>query len=194
MKVKVCGITNADDAHMAAELGADYLGLIFAAESPRAVNVATARAILSTLTRVLAVGVFVEQSLAEIERTAAELNLHAVQLYGRYRHLPRNVVSIRAVRVRDGRSLATLRNGHGTYILLDFFHPGRSGGNGASFDWSLLPTRLDRVFLAGGIGPDNVRAAALRKPFALDVCSRVEKRPGLKDPDKLRRLFEEIRS
>jgi phosphoribosylanthranilate isomerase len=194
MKVKICGITNIDDALMAEELGADYIGLIFAAESPRAVSVAQARAMAPALRRARLVGVFVRQTLSEVERIAAEVPLDAVQHYRRYRRPPRGALSIRALRVRDRRALTAIERSPCDFVLLDAHVDGAMGGTGGAFDWSLLPRRLDRVFLAGGIGPENVRAAAALRPFAVDVCSRVERCPGTKDPAKLRRLFEEFRS
>ncbi len=192
MKVKICGITNVEDALLAESFGADFVGLIFARSSPRAVDRERARRIVEALSTAKPVGVFVEQSIAEVEEIARDVGLYGVQLYRRPSRPARGVRTIRAIRVRDRRSFASMRSGAADYFLLDA-HNGRAmGGTGLSFDWSLLPDRLNRVFLAGGIGPANVRLAAKHRPFAVDVCSGVESEPGIKDAAKLRRLFEEI--
>jgi phosphoribosylanthranilate isomerase len=192
MRVKICGITRPEDARLAERLGADFVGLVFARRSKRRVDETTAKRIADTLSRAAPVGIFVEQTLAEVEATARRVGLRAVQLYRRTRRRLRGVETIQAIRVRDGRSLAALQSPIPTYHLLDAWHPSQTGGTGRSFDWSLLPDDLGRVFLAGGIRPENVRAAAALRPFGIDVSSGVESSPGVKDPARLEQLFSEI--
>lgn len=178
-KVKICGITRAEDAELAIELGADYLGFIFVPESPRYV-------VHPPQTHgVLRVGVFRGTSCNEILRTIEAAKLDLVQIHGNF--VDPGVPVIHAFKVGDTlpdtRTLAD-------YVLFD-----TGGGTGRTFDWSLLE-RYDRTkpfFLAGGLHPDNVAdAIAATHPYAIDVASGVERAPGIKDHDKLRKLFEAI--
>lgn len=178
-KVKICGITRQEDADLAIELGADYLGFIFVKESPRYVAVPPATK------GVPRVGVFRNASPDEILITAEAAKLDLVQLHGDETYTL-DLPTIKAFHVHD-----TLPDTSGTradYILFD-----TGGGTGRTFDWDLLAgyPRTKPFFLAGGINPDNVAEAIARThPFAVDVASGVESAPGIKDHDKLRRLFE----
>ena len=179
-KVKICGITRAEDAELAIALGADYLGFIFVKESPRYVEHAP------RTSGVQRVGVFRGSTSEEIARIANEEQLDLIQIHGDAERVDRPL--IHAFNVKD--SLPDT-NTDADYILFD-----TGGGTGRTFDWNLLATypRTKPFFLAGGITPDNV-AEAIEKtnPYAIDVASGVEKSPGVKDHDKLRRLFEAIR-
>ncbi|HEV7237739.1 MAG TPA: phosphoribosylanthranilate isomerase [Thermoanaerobaculia bacterium] len=178
-KIKICGITRAEDAELAIELGADYLGFIFVSESPRHV-VQPPRT-----ERVKRVGVFRGASRDEILRTIDAAKLDMVQIHGDAIDL--GIPMIRAFKVED-----TLpdTNTRADYILFD-----TGGGTGRVFDWDLLAgyDRTKPFFLAGGITPDNVAEAIVKtNPYAIDVASGVEERPGVKDHGKLRALFEAI--
>ncbi len=212
MKVKICGITNAGDAQLAESLGADYVGLIFAKGSARCIDVSTAADIAESLAFARLVGVFVEQSLSEVEEIAQLVGLDAVQLYRRPRRRPQGVKYIQAIRVRrhprsgtnrlrrrldplrGGRSLRGVKSSIPDYFLVDTYHETAMGGTGDSFEWSVLPSKLEKVFLSGGINVNNVRLARRLNPYAIDVCSSVECRPGIKDHTRLERLFEEVRA
>lgn len=180
-KVKICGITRAEDAELAIELGADYLGFIFVKESPRYVERAP------RTSGVKRVGVFRGATVDEIVRIAEAAQLDLVQLHGDEPYTL-DIPTIKAFNVRD--TLPDTTTG-ADYILFD-----TGGGTGRTFDWSLLAgyPRTKPFFLAGGITPDNVAEAIARtNPFAIDVASGVESSPGVKDPRKLRTLFERIR-
>ena len=181
-KIKICGITRQEDAALAADLGADFLGFIFVKSSPRYIEPEGARVVESSSRRV---GVFRNESAEEIARIAEIARLDFVQLHGTqaFGGLP----VIRALHVKD--SLPPIDN-DADYILFD-----TGGGTGRTFDWSLVANypRTKPFFLAGGITPENVEEAiAATQPFAIDVASGVERAPGIKDPDKLKRLFERI--
>ncbi len=194
MKIKICGITSVADARMAESLGADYVGIIFAKASPRCVDVPAAVDIAASLSSARLVGVFVEHSLAEIEKIAAQVGLHAVQLYHPPERPPSSAVYILAIRVRDRSSLKAMESSVPDYYLTDAHGERAMGGTGQTFEWSLLPRQLDKVFLSGGIDAGNVGRARTLNPYAIDVCSGVESRPGVKDPGKLEQFFEEARA
>ena len=192
VKVKVCGITNTNDARVAESLGADFIGLVFVPSSPRCVDVAQAASIVGALKRARPIGVFVDTEPDRIESTAARVGLYAVQIYDVPGRPLTGVKCIRAIRVKDRESLSALTAGGADYFLLDSHTQSSMGGTGIAFDWSLLPGDLSRVFLSGGLNPENAREASRLGPFALDVCSGLEGRPGLKDEEKMRRFFAEV--
>jgi phosphoribosylanthranilate isomerase len=203
MKVKVCGVVDPENARMVVDLGADFLGLNFCARSPRFVAAARAREIADAVRgRIPLVGVFVNSAPAEVADVAARVGLDLLQFSGD--ETPEDVApfagrAIKAFR-RGGdpgaAALAPYEDAWG--LLFDAPHDTLYGGTGVAWSYEAvartvrrLPGR--RVFLAGGIGPDNVRrAVAVSRPYAVDVCSRVESAPGIKDPELLRRLFEEV--
>jgi phosphoribosylanthranilate isomerase len=197
--VKVCGITNWADARRAVEAGAGALGFNFYRRSPRYVSPAKARKIVERLpARILAVGVFVNEPAASVRRIARAAQLDWVQLHGGERpaevaHLAEFYPVVKAFRVRAGFRPARLaRYRSAAAFLLDSFHPGLRGGTGRRFDWRIArqAKRYGKIVLAGGLGPENVAEAIARvRPFAIDVCSGVEARPGKKDPARLGELM-----
>lgn len=188
VRVKICGITNVDDARHAAACGADAVGLVFFAKSPRCVEPEQARQIVAALPPlVAAVGLFVNETSARIREIATFCGLSALQLHGDERPqaclLPPWRV-IKALRVRDGSSLTGLESWPVSALLLDAWQEGSYGGTGHRFDWSLAVNAAGPpIILAGGLTPDNV-AEAVRtvRPWAVDVSSGVEATPGRKDP------------
>lgn len=195
-KIKICGITQLDDALLAEQLGANFIGLIFHKDSPRCVTPQTALQIAKALGRARPIGVFVSQTPAEVAAIAAQVGLYGVQVYARIcLELPKHLIKIQALRVRDAQDLAMIEHNSGAdFYLLDRYHHQHYGGTGAAFDWRILPEERGNLFIAGGINPGNVRAACALKPYAIDVASGVEAIPGKKDPDKLTALFKEIQS
>jgi len=202
VKVKICGITNWADARLACKSGADFLGFNFYRPSPRYIKPAKAREIVRRLPKkVAAVGIFVnetEQAMLEIARA---VGLRYFQLHGdespmlisRLRRSLPSVKVIKAIRVRTNIRADQVRSFRGaSAILLDGFDSRRRGGTGKTFDWSLVArfrTRR-RVFLAGGLTPDNVAdAICATRPYAIDVCSGVEMAPGKKDSAKVKALM-----
>ena len=203
VKVKVCGVTDPANAAAAVELGADFLGLNFYPRSPRFLEVGRALEIAGAVGgRVPLVGVFVNAPAAEVEEIAERVGLDLLQFSGD--EGPETIAPFAPKAIKAFRTGGLPRReevaAYGTVwgILIDAVHDALFGGTGAPWDYGAvgggraeLPGRL---FLAGGIGPDNARrAVAGVRPYALDVCSRVESAPGIKDPDLLRRLFEEVR-
>ncbi len=201
--VKICGITNWADARGAVEAGADALGFNFYPASPRYLTPAAARKITDRLPeRVLAVGVFVNEPPARVHAMARDAGLDWVQLHGEEKpraveELARSFGVIKAFRVRAGFRPARLGRYRGAAaFLLDGFRAGQHGGTGRRFDWRLArrAKRYGRIVLAGGLNPENVAEAIARvRPFAIDVSSGVEARPGKKDPARLRQLMREVK-
>lgn len=202
--VKICGITSPEDARLAAEAGADAVGLVFWPGSPRHVDVETARRIGEALPPfVVRVGVFVDAPREELVRTAEEARLDLLQLHGgeppeAFADLPRR--GLKAVRVGSGFAPqeALRYEGRAAGLLLDTHRAGLPGGTGETFDWSLVREVRKRavfVVLAGGLRPDNV-AEALKAvgPDGVDVSSGVEKALGRKDAAKVRSFVEAVRS
>ena len=198
MIVKICGITRAEDARLAASLGATAVGFIFWPSSPRAISPLRARAIVDALpASVTTVGVFVNAGRDEIEAAADEANLQAVQLHGDEtpdlaRSLSRRV--IKAIPL-TGDIDERVNEWPGTMLLLDAHDAARRGGTGRVVDWDRAAAiaRAHDIILAGGLGPANVADAVARvRPAGIDVSSGVESSPGIKDPGKLRALFDAL--
>ena len=203
VKVKVCGITNLDDALAASEAGADALGFNFYARSPRYLTLAEARRIVAEMpASVLCIGVFVnEDHPAVVERMAGEAGLSAVQLHGDeppdYCAALGRLKVIKALRVGEDFAPAAATRYPVTSVLLDAFHARARGGTGETFDWALARrTRelVPQLYLAGGLTPENVEGAiAAVSPYAVDVCSGVELAPGRKDAARVRAFVAAVR-
>jgi len=203
VRVKVCGITNLEDALAAVEAGADLLGFNFYTRSKRYVSPHDARAVIEKLPAgVLSVGVFVNEDGPEaVERIAGEAGVGAAQLHGdetpEFCARVRGLMTLKALRVGADYS-AERAAVYGTdAVLLDAFVAEAWGGTGHTFDWSLARSTREvvpRLFLAGGLTPDNVAAAVEAVgPYAVDVCSGVETSPGRKSFQLMRRFVEAVR-
>ena len=200
--VKVCGVTNVEDALAALDAGADMLGFNFYARSPRYVTPAAARKIVEQLREgVSCVGVFVNEAApAEVERIAREAGLGAVQLHGdespEFCRSLGGLTTIKALRVGADYKPESAAAYQTDAVLLDAYVAGARGGTGRTFDWrlaTLTRERVPRLFLAGGLNPDNVApAVAAVRPYAVDVCSGVETSPGRKSPELMRRFVNEV--
>lgn len=196
-RVKICGVRRAEDALLAAELGAAAVGFVFWPESPRFIDPYRAKQIVERLPPfVAAVGVFVDQPPEYVLGVAGLLNLGAIQLHGdeTVDDYARGAFRlIKAVPVTGAFEPAALRRVPArATVLLDAHDPVRRGGTGRTIDWSAAATaaRLRPVILSGGLTPANVAAAvAAVQPYAVDVSSGVESAPGIKHPDRLRALF-----
>ena len=199
VRIKICGVTRAEDALAAVRLGADALGFNFWPGSRRHVSPAAARAIIARLPPfVTSVGVFVNQPEGEMRATAAESGIQVFQLHGDEppelcSRLPLPVV--KAIPVDQVRTLSKLLSYEVSAFLLDT--PSRGyGGSGEPFDWSLAEgvSEVAPVILAGGLTPENV-ADAVRavRPYAVDVASGVESSPGVKDVIRMSRFVTAVR-
>lgn len=201
MRVKICGITNLDDAAEAVRLGAWAIGLIHYAESPRAVEAAEAVRISAAFRRKCeVVGVFVNPELDEVAKAVEDAGLTMVQLNGEEGpsfcgEVARRtgVKVIKAVHVSSAADVHAAEALRTDYHLFDRAARGLWGGSGESFDWGLLREHRSEVpaILAGGLCPDNVaEAIAIVHPFAVDVASGVEAEPGRKDHAAMTAFFE----
>jgi phosphoribosylanthranilate isomerase len=201
VKVKVCGITNIDDALKAMEFGADALGFNFYPPSPRCLSPERARAILADLpSRICRVAVFVNEPKMRVQEILSEAGLpdsgqafNAVQFHGE--ESPEycrewGLKVIKAFRVRDRGSLVGVNKFPADLYLLDSWAPGY-GGSGSSFLWDWLEEmESDRLILSGGLNLANIdRAVRQVRPYGVDVCSGVEARPGVKDHTKLKEFI-----
>jgi len=200
VKVKICGLTSYEDAAAAMEMGADLLGFNFYPKSPRYISPEKAAKIISKLPAFIdIVGVFVNSSLEEIRDTIDQCQLNWVQLHGDESPqfcrelLWHNVKTMKAIRVKDKSDIDRAQSYFTDAILLDAFNPQKYGGTGLTFDWNIIGHITKRVFLAGGINPDNAARAVRLGVYGIDVCSGIEAQPGKKDHKKMKKLFENIR-
>ncbi len=201
VKVKICGITSVADGLVAAEAGADMIGLMFAAQSPRLISLATAAEISRALPPfVLRVGVFVNPEPDFVTQAIAACGLNLLQFHGDETSefcTQFGMMSVKALRVKDADSLRALENYSTDAFLLDAHSKSGLGGTGEKFNWDLAVEAQKfgkPIFLAGGLTPANV-ADAVKKvnPFAVDVSSGVESAPGKKDAAKMRAFIQTVR-
>lgn len=199
-RIKICGITSPDDGRLAVEAGADAIGLVFHPPSPRAVSVDQAAAICAELPAfVTAVGLFVDPDAEQVAHALNGCPLDILQFHG---HESPGFCAgfgrryLKAVRMGTGTDLEEMAGRYGgRRLLLDAYVPGQAGGTGETFRWSLIPAGLaPGVVLAGGLTPGNV-AEAVRtvRPFAVDVSSGVEDRPGVKSAERLAAFVQGVR-
>ena len=207
-RIKVCGITNLEDAEMALVLGAWALGMIFFAGSPRSCSLAEAERIAAALHRKVELcGVFVNAPLEQVVHTSEDLGLSMLQLHGDEgpsycaEATRRNGARvIKAAQVSGPGDVRDLERFHVDFHLLDARasepeRQGLRGGTGETFDWTLLEGRRSKVplILSGGLSAENVaEAIQLTHPYAVDTASGTESSPGRKDPRKLRAFFDAV--
>jgi phosphoribosylanthranilate isomerase len=216
--VKICGITNLEDALVAVDAGADAVGFVFYEKSPRKVDVQTVREIISKLPeRLEKVGVFVDQSVEQVKETAKQAGLTAAQLHGG--RLAKEVwsdsrpasecigvskmIPVIPAGSLDNGGIFISQEAHASVfaLLIDAPKNGLPGGTGEKFDWQNARGMVESlglmvpVIVAGGLKPDNVgEALNLFRPFGVDVSSGVEAKPGKKDPDKVRAFVRTVRT
>lgn len=199
--VKICGITNLEDARFAVRCGADAIGFIFHEESPRFISHRKAAEIAQALPeRVSKIGVFVNADLKFIHEIARHVNLSAVQLLGE--EGPDDLVNfetsvIKVFRVGKNFDVEIMKNYLVDAFLLDTMKAGVFGGTGKTFDWNvaLKAKEYGRIILSGGLTPENVEdAVRFVRPYGVDVSSGVEAKPGKKDPAKVRDFIARAKS
>ena len=198
VRVKICGLTSVADARAAAAAGADMIGLMFYEGSPRHITLPQAAEISRALSPfVLKVGVFVNPEAAQVLEAVAACGLNLLQFHGDEPSgfcTQFGIMSMKALRVKDAASLASLEQYHTDAFLLDAYSQSGLGGTGEKFNWDLAleAQKFGKpIFLAGGLTPENV-AAAVRQvnPFAVDVSSGVEFAPGKKDAAKVQAFIQ----
>jgi phosphoribosylanthranilate isomerase len=201
VRIKICGITNGEDALAAARFGADALGFIFA-PSPRRIAPEKARQIIKVLPPLVqTVGVFVDEDLGEVSSVAQMCGLDILQFHGSesadycdsFDHRV-----IKAVRLRNRQDLKSLPKYDGVVqaLLLDTYVPDKVGGTGMTFnwEWALEAGKYGRIILAGGLSAENVAAAiSIVKPYGVDASSSLEQSPGIKDHEKMAQFIAEVR-
>ncbi|MAE36116.1 MAG: phosphoribosylanthranilate isomerase [Oceanospirillaceae bacterium] len=199
-RIKICGITRAEDADAAVEAGADALGLVFYPPSPRAVDVAQAVDAVGNVPAFVSVtALFVNPTVEEVQRVLDSVRIDLIQFHGDEdddfcRQFKRPY--IKALRVRQASDVVAscMRFPGALAILLDSYKPGVPGGTGETFDWSLIPeTPPKPIILAGGLEPDNVASAITQiRPFAVDISGGVEASKGIKDHRKIEEFVNEV--
>ena len=197
--IKICGITNVEDALAAASMKVNAVGFVFA-PSPRRIETSVAREIIRQLPRaLLKVGVFVNQDYSEVEEIASECGLSALQFHGDEspEYCQRfSLPTLKAIRIKSVDSLKEMDRFSQATLLLDTFRPTQAGGTGVSFPWEIALRAKERrnFILSGGLTPGNVREAIqFVHPFGVDVSSGVESIPGKKGLSKMVEFVKEVK-
>ena len=198
MKVKICGITNMEDALLCQELGADALGFIFYNKSKRFIPLDKAAEISKNLSPfIMKIGVFVNESAETINQIVEKVKLNAIQLHGEeepefLKTIPLQV--IKSFRINNGFDFSILKTYQNAWYLLDTFSETEYGGTGKSFNWNIIPEDIrGNIILAGGVSSDNIEDIFYNiRPAAVDVSSSLEKEPGKKDIEKVKQFFKTI--
>jgi phosphoribosylanthranilate isomerase len=198
MRVKICGITNIEDALLCSELKADAVGFIFYKRSNRFISIENAKEIIKYLpSDIKKVGVFVNQNPEEINIISKEIKLSIVQLH--FDSPPSSISKfdlpvIKSFMISNDFDFDILNNYNNCTFLLDTFSPTEAGGTGKSFDWNLIPHELrNRIILAGGISINNIEDIFKKiHPYAVDLSSSLEQSPGKKDVKKLKDFFNKV--
>ncbi len=203
VRVKICGITNLEDALLAVDYGADALGFVFFKKSPRYISPAKAKAIIKRLPPfITCVGVFVNEKKKEIEKISEQTGINAIQLHG---DEPPRTCRIsgypitKAVRVKSLENLELLSKYKDcvSSFLLDTYTPEKYGGTGQIFNWDIAveAKRFGRIILAGGLTAENIeKAIRFVHPYAVDVSSGVEAEKGIKDHKKIKAFIEKAKA
>ncbi|TDX30476.1 phosphoribosylanthranilate isomerase [Modicisalibacter xianhensis] len=197
-RVKICGLTRAEDIDAAVAAGADALGFVMWPGSPRALDLERLAALTARVPAfVTRVGLFVDQSSAFVR--ACEAHLDLVQFHGDETPAECHEATrpwVKALRMRDDIDLARAAHDYAGArgLLLDAYKPGVPGGTGETFDWGRIPASLEKpVILAGGLDASNVgEAVRMVRPYAVDVSGGVEQAKGIKDPDKIRAFVRQV--
>jgi phosphoribosylanthranilate isomerase len=198
IKVKICGITNIDDALLSIELGADMLGFIFYPKSKRYISFDRAQKIISQIpSSIDKIGVFVDHGLKELKSTINIVGLTSVQLHGNENQDYINKIPlpvIKGLRIKPNFDFASLNRFNNCIFLLDAYSETELGGTGKSFNWDIIPGEIRKyIILAGGISTNNIEYIYKNiKPKAIDLSSSLESSPGIKDPHKLKAFFNKI--
>ncbi|WP_156935736.1 phosphoribosylanthranilate isomerase [Alkanindiges illinoisensis] len=208
VRAKICGLTRAEDVQCAVAAGADAIGLVFYAPSPRAVSVEKAQTLLAVVTPFVQVaGLFVNATVAEIQQVLSQVALDILQLHGD--ETPTQCAEIgqltgrrwiKALAVKPDSNVPELIEQYiaagASGILLDTWHPQLKGGTGQTFDWDSWPQTTGKtvpLILAGGLNPDNVAdAIAQTRPYAVDVSGGVESQKGIKDHQLIRKFMQGV--
>ena len=198
-RVKICGITNIEDAKVAEDAGAYAIGLVFYKNSPRYIDISKAKEIVENVTPLLnCVGLFVDADKAYINNILEQVDLDILQFHGQESEQAcalYNKPYIKAIRMNEEINLLEEVKEYfsAKALLLDTYVEGILGGTGKVFDWNMIPRNLEKpIILAGGLNVDNVKDAINKvNPYAVDVSGGVEIEQGKKDPDKIKEFINE---
>jgi len=198
-RVKICGITNLDDANVAVAAGADAIGLVFYEPSPRYVSIKLAKQITDSIPPFInCVGLFVNADDAYINEILNDVAIDTLQFHGQETEQACALFNrpyIKAIRMNEGVCLfdEVEKYPSAKALLLDAYVKGVPGGTGKAFDWNIIPSNLSKpIILAGGLDESNVRQAISQvNPYAVDVSGGVEKEKGIKDPVKIKKFISE---
>jgi phosphoribosylanthranilate isomerase len=199
VRIKICGITNIEDALAAVEYGADALGFVFYPKSPRAISPEVAETIVCALPPfITTVGVFIDKNKQEIEKTVQYVGLNIAQLHGSEppHACQMSMKVIKAIRVKELTDLEPLKNYTVSAFLLDTYSPHTMGGTGQIFNWDIAveAKKFGRIILSGGLKLENVEEAIKWvQPYGVDVATGVESSKGKKDHRKLKTFIEKAR-
>ncbi|MBI5873985.1 MAG: phosphoribosylanthranilate isomerase [Candidatus Omnitrophica bacterium] len=202
-RIKICGITNYPDAAFSVSNGAFFIGFIFYKRSLRYITPLKARAIIKRLPKgILKAGVFVNEKEERVKKIADICGLDLLQFHGDeppgYLAAFKGYSVIKALRIKDKVSAETLKSYNADYFLFDTYQKGAFGGTGQAFDWDILkPLKKTKTpfFVSGGLTPDNASELVRRiGPFAVDVSSGVEKAPGKKDHQLIKKFIKNVKS
>ncbi len=195
IRVKICGITNLEDALFASQLGAHAIGFIFYKQSKRYIHPIKAVEIAKRLPAfILKIGVFVDSPVEEILEIKDLAKLDRIQIYNENFVMTNYLdpaITIVGYRIRNEDDIIKARQSK-AFPLLDSYHESLFGGTGKSFDWRLINNFARPYMLAGGITTHNIKTAIALKPYAIDICSGCERSPGIKDYKKMAQIFEII--
>ena len=201
-KVKICGITNLEDAESAINFGADALGFVFYEKSKRYIEPENAREIISSISdSILKIGVFVNEEIEKLKSIMKLTDLDMSQIHGDESPDYCKLLTqeyIKAFRMKDSSSIGDISRYETDYILLDSFSESEYGGTGKSFNWDLIKQAdlsNKYVIISGGLNSGNVKEVIrLAEPYMVDISSGVEKYPGKKDPEKLKEFIEVVKN
>ncbi|MGB9698894.1 MAG: phosphoribosylanthranilate isomerase [Thermodesulfobacteriota bacterium] len=196
--IKICGLTNKEDALAAVSWGANALGFIFAPSTRQVTPQVAAEICKEVPPSIWKIGVFVNADLGEVKQIAHFCGLTALQFHGAESPLycaQAPLPVIKTIKIKGRESLKEIDKYDQDLFLLEGFHPEKAGGTGETFPWELvLGIKGKKIILAGGLNPQNVsRAISLLRPWGVDVCSGVEKFPGKKDINKMAQFIKEVK-
>ncbi|EAR08477.1 phosphoribosylanthranilate isomerase [Reinekea blandensis] len=200
-RIKMCGMTRAEDVKSACELGADLIGMVFYPPSPRSVTIEHVQSLVSAVTPgVSVVTLFVNADAGYVREVVSEARADLIQFHGDESHdycQQFGTRYLKAIRVKDEQQLtsACAQHQEADGLLLDAYVKGQPGGTGQAFDWGLIPVSIaPKLFLAGGLAPDNVyEAVSSIKPYAVDVSGGIEVSKGVKSPERMDAFIREVR-
>lgn len=200
MRVKICGITNYEDARLCCDSGADALGFIFCEKSKRYIRPKVAEKIIARLPAfIMKIGVFVNEKADTVNQISREINLTGVQLHGE--ESPEFTAQIflpviKAFRINEPFDFSILDGYNQCKFLFDAFISDDYGGTGISFNWDIIPYQIRKeIIIAGGVSSDNIESIYKKiKPEGVDLSSSLEISPGIKDEEKVKEFFEKINS